>query len=112
VNEANGDNGILTTAELRWHVLDQVRVIGFYDLGWVYQHTNPWLGWQPVVNQPNQYTLQGAGFGFTWSPVDWVQVKATMAHVIGANRGRDANGNDADGAHDKLRTWLVGAVSF
>lgn len=112
VNEANGDNGILTTAELRWHVLDQVRVIGFYDFGWVYQHTNPWLGWQPVVNQPNQYTLQGAGFGFTWSPVDWVQVKATMAHVIGANRGRDANGNDADGAHDKLRTWLVGAVSF
>jgi hemolysin activation/secretion protein len=112
VNEANGDEGLLTTAELRWHVLDQVRVIGFYDLGWIYQHANPWLGWQPVVNQPNQYTLQGAGIGFTWSPVDAVQVKATMAHVIGANRGRDANGNDADGTRDKLRTWLVGAIIF
>jgi hypothetical protein len=93
-------------------VLDQLRLIGFYDLGWIYQHANPWLGWQPVVNQPNQYTLQGVGIGFTWSPVDWVQVKATMAHVIGTNRGRDANGNDADGTRDKLRTWLVGAVSF
>jgi hemolysin activation/secretion protein len=112
VDEANGDDGVLSTAELRWQVLDQLRLIGFYDLGWIYQHANPWLGWQPVVNQPNQYTLQGAGIGFTWSPVDWVQVKATIANVIGANRGHDANGNDADGTRDKLRTWLVGAVIF
>lgn len=112
VNEANGDDGVLLTAELRWHVLSALRLIGFYDLGWIYQHANPWLGWQPVANQPNQYTLQGAGVGLTWSPVDWFQVKATIAHVIGANRGRDANGNDADGTHDKLRTWLVAAVNF
>ena len=84
----------------------------FYDIGWVRQHATTWAGWQTVANQPNDYTLQGVGIGFTWSPVQWFQIKASVAHVIGMNAGRDASGNDADGTQDKIRGWVAGSLIF
>jgi hemolysin activation/secretion protein len=112
VNEANGDEGFLTTVELRQRFPHGIGVFGFYDLGGIVINHSPWAGWQPVAGEPNDDILQGAGIGASWTPVTFAQVKATYAHTIGSNPGHDANGNNADGRNARHQLWLEGVIVF
>lgn len=112
VNEANGDEGFLSTVEIRQSLPHSVGVFGFYDLGGIVLNHAPWANWQPVAGEPNDYILQGAGVGASWTPVSFAQVKVTYAHTIGPNPGHAANGTNADGRNAKHQLWLEGVIVF
>jgi hemolysin activation/secretion protein len=59
--EANGDEGQLLTAELRWRVNDSWQLQGFYDDGRVTINRNPWLAGN------NTRHLSGAGMGAAYN---------------------------------------------
>ncbi|CAK0747001.1 conserved hypothetical protein [Gammaproteobacteria bacterium] len=111
-SEASGDGGWMNTLEVRWKALDKFHLFGFYDIGRIHQHNRLWTGWQPVPDQSNDYVLQGAGLGMTWSPYPNVQIKGALAHTLGDNAGHDAAGNDSDGTHDRVRSWIQAVINF
>jgi hemolysin activation/secretion protein len=110
--EASGDSGWLGNLEVRWQPADSLRFSGFYDLGWIRRHADPWIGWQTVARQPNDYSLQGAGVSLDWTPSSHVQTRAVLAYAIGDNPGSDAEGNDSDGSDQNLRAWVQMNISF
>jgi len=59
--EANGDEGQLATAELRWRAGDNWQFKGYYDEGSVTINRNPWLAGN------NSRHLSGAGVGATFN---------------------------------------------
>jgi len=111
VNEANGDEGWLASAELRYAPLEQLQLGPFIDAGAISLHKALWPGWQ-VGAAPNSYNLYGTGFAATWTPAGGVSLKATLARVLGNNPGHSATGSDADGRHEKTRLWLQAAMVF
>jgi hemolysin activation/secretion protein len=116
VNEGLGADGALGTAELRYRLLENVRLSGFYDVGWIQQYNkiqyNNYSSLQLRSGEPNAYVLEGAGSGITWTPLTYLEIKATAAHSIGPNPGRDANGNGSDGKHGRTQVWLSAAATF
>jgi hemolysin activation/secretion protein len=115
VNEGLGDDGALATAELRYRLVECVRLIGFYDVGWIQQYHNPGFGgWRlgGTTNEPNAYVLEGAGAGVSWTPLDALEVKVTAAHSIGPNPGRNQYNNDVDGKHGRTQVWLSATAAF
>lgn len=68
VNEASGDEGYVTTGELRWSLPDpSVQLTAFVDCGHVKLNEKPW------TSDSNGRTLAGAGLGFIFSrPNDYV----------------------------------------
>ncbi|HZW26630.1 MAG TPA: ShlB/FhaC/HecB family hemolysin secretion/activation protein [Gallionella sp.] len=70
--EANGDEGQLATAELRWRVGDNWQFKGFYDEGRVTINRSPWLA------GINERRLSGAGVGATFS-ADQMRVDLLVA---------------------------------
>ena len=68
VNEASGDEGYVTTGELRWSLPDPgVQLAAFVDCGHVKLNEKPW------TNDVNGRTLAGAGLGFIFNrPNDYV----------------------------------------
>lgn len=74
--EANGDEGQLATAELRWRAGDNWQFKGFYDEGNVSINRNPWLA------ALNERRLSGAGVGATFS-ADQMRVDLLVAWKIG-----------------------------
>lgn len=111
-SEATGDNGWLLNLETRWQLRDSWRLSGFYDLGWIQQHAQPWRNWQTVANQPNTYQLQGVGLSLRWSPAPLFQAQATIASAIGDNPGQDAAGHNSDGNDDTFHAWLQMTLHF
>ncbi|WP_037348684.1 ShlB/FhaC/HecB family hemolysin secretion/activation protein [Selenomonas sp. F0473] len=65
--EASGDEGLLGTAELRWHTpLRGLTLSTFYDAGTV------WLSRSHLAGTTNRMTLRGWGVGAAYSnPGDW-----------------------------------------
>jgi hemolysin activation/secretion protein len=112
VNEANGDDGIVATAEPRWAPVEGVVLSAFYDIGVIRQHAHPYPGSQLVPGQPNAYPLQGAGVGIDWLPLPEIELKAVYAHAVGLNAGHDAQGANSDGKHDRDALWLQAKVAF
>ncbi|PQJ96601.1 ShlB/FhaC/HecB family hemolysin secretion/activation protein [Chromatium okenii] len=111
-SEASGDNGGLLSLEMRWQLRDSWRLSGFYDVGWIQQHAQPWENWQTVANQPNTYQLQGVGLSLRWAPSPLFQTQATIASAIGDNPGLDAAGHNSDGNDDKYHAWVQMTVHF
>ncbi len=111
-SEAGGDGGWMTNLELQWQATETAKLFTFYDIGGIQQHNQPWTNWQTVPNQPNSYTLQGAGIGATWTLSPSLQVKAMLAHTIGNNPGQNREGNDSDGNHHQIRGWAQAVFSF
>ncbi|MBK1693494.1 hypothetical protein CKO09_01900 [Chromatium weissei] len=111
-SEATGDNGWLFNLEARWQLHDSWRFSGFYDVGWIQQHAQPWSDWQTVANQPNTYQLQGVGVSLRWSPAPLFQAQAVIASAIGNNSGQDAAGHNSDGNDDKYHAWIQMTVHF
>ena len=102
--EAPGDEGSLLTLEVRYDWSPSLRLSAFVDQGSIRRHHDP--SGLLAANEPNRYSLLGAGLGLQWSqPGDFV-VSANLAQRLGSNPGRDANGNDSDATRDRARFWL------
>lgn len=112
INEANGDEGFLSTIELRHRLPYGFGLFGFYDIGGIVLNHYVWPGSQTTPGQPNEYVLMGAGVGVSWTPLSSVQIKGTYAHAIGDNPGVDASGNNADGQKSRRQFWVQGVVLF
>lgn len=110
--EAGGDVGWINSLELHWQARDQLELFSFYDLGRIILHNRLWDGWQTVPNQPNNYLLHGAGFGINWALLSNLRLKAVLAHILGNNPGHTEEGNENDGTHNDLRSWLQAVFIF
>lgn len=113
VGEASGDNGWISTVELRRELRTvgglSAQLIAFVDHGRVEQHQQPWTG--ALGNQPNDYSLSGAGLGANLAGDRWT-LRASWAHALGNNPGRNAAGRDADGRSDRQRFWLQASYRY
>jgi len=112
VNEASGDRGWLASAELRHSVTEDVRGALFYDFGRIEQHARKWNDWQGGGDQPNSYLLHGIGAWVSWSPLQFLTIKGTLAQVIDDNPGRTTDGYDNDGTRSRTRFWLQATATF
>lgn len=110
--EGSGDSGWMANLEAKWQVQDTLQLSGFYDIGGIHQHSDPWTNWAPVPDQPNNYHLQGVGVGLQWSPSAAFQARAVAAYVMGDNPGHDLEGHHSDGTDDDFRAWLQVAINF
>lgn len=113
VGEASGDSGWLASMELRrdFRVFGlRAQGLGFLDVGGITQHQNPWTG---ALADPstNHYRLAGAGLGLNVSGERW-SVRSAWAHTLGHNRGRSANGLEADGRAERQRAWVQLNVAY
>ena len=110
--EANGDTGLVASAELRQMLLRTVQAGFFYDFGWIRLNANPWNGWNAGMDKPNEYTLDGVGMGLTWTPASWCMMKGMVATRISNNPAPDPAGKDADGTKREPRFWFQASISF
>lgn len=107
LGEGSGDQGWLLVSELRYNLADNLQLFGFVDAGGLTTHRATWAGWNDTnPEQPNSYTLSGAGLGLNWAGKENYMVRATIAGRLGSNPGRDASGNDSDGARQYSRLWV------
>lgn len=103
VSEALGDQGYTLTAELRHNFTPELQAIAFYDYGSIKINQNTWAG---LGNFENNYSLDGAGIGASWTkPADY-SLRLVYAHRFGTNPGEDIDGNDNDGTKKLDRIWL------
>ena len=103
--EGLGDEGYVVNAELGYRPKSWLRAFTFYGVGRTRPYAKPWAI-QPI---PDEYALQGAGFGLSASSGPAV-VEIIYARQIGGNPGLSSNGLDSDGMHGRHRIWL--SVSF
>jgi hemolysin activation/secretion protein len=90
-DDASGDSGVVTSAELRYAV-DQLGILpgslqlcGFFDYGYAVLHNDP----APGGNEETR-NLTGAGFGVSWFAASSFSVRTTVAWKIsGETRPRD-----------------------
>ncbi len=108
VLEASGDEGLIATAEYRWHFTDALQASAFYDFGHIVRERNP----LPTYVGPNNYSLQGAGVGLDWNVRKIVILHGLVATRIGTNPAANANGTDSDGTKRRPQFWLLASVPF
>lgn len=96
--EANGDEGQLVTAELRWRANDRWQLKGFFDDGRVDANRNPWLAGN------NARHLSGAGVGATFN-----SGKITV-DMLAAWRG--ATGSPTSDVDRTPKVWLQAVRYF
>jgi hemolysin activation/secretion protein len=110
--EATGDEGLLVNLELRHEFAQGLQFAVFLDHGQIVLHRNEWPGWQGANTQiTNRYGLSGYGLGVNWNRPGSFSARASVAHRIGENPGRDVNDNDSDGSQNLTRFWLQ-AIAF
>ncbi len=108
-NEGGGAEGQLLTLELRWKLIDNFTLTGFYDHGHVtVNHDNGFHGAAAL----NGYSLKGAGLSLAWQAGNGPSLKASWARRIGDNPDPTATGNDQDGSLLKDRIWLTASLTF
>lgn len=112
VNQGSGDQGAMLNVEIGQMLADSLRFSTFWDGGWVEQHKNTWTGWEGASSPHNQYLLQGIGASLQWTPLSNMQLKASVAHRIGSDAGRNADGLDLDGRRRELRAWMQMVLSI
>jgi hemolysin activation/secretion protein len=101
--EGVGDEGLLTTAELRY-LLDprawgQVELGGFIDYGAVTVSRNPYAA------GPNHRHLSAIGMSMLWGLPDKWQVRASVARRLGSEPAQ----SDSDST---VRAWLQALKGF
>lgn len=96
--EANGDEGQLVVAELRWRANDHWQFQGFYDDGRVNTNRNPWLAGN------NARHLSGAGIGTTFNSGK-MSVNLLAAWRLGS-------GNPTSDTDRTPRIWLQAVRYF
>jgi len=113
VNEGTGDEGVLLKLELQRPLGGGWQASAFYDTGYIRQHRKLWAGWDCACNQPNAYSLSGAGLGLSWQrPGDWT-LAASVAAPLGSNPGSGAGNLNNDGSRANApRFWLNLSKAF
>ncbi len=117
VGEAQGDEGWLASAELRYDwpggtPLGALQLSAFADTGHIRLHNDPSSVTIPTATGKNTYQLSGAGLGLNLSKPGSYSVRLAWAHAIGDNDGRSITGNNADGEKDNNRFWLQAVAWF
>lgn len=100
-NEGGGDRGQLVNFELRWRLLQNILVTGFYDWGRI-----------AGSGVPSGYTLEGYGLGLAWTAPFGLNLKSVLARRVGENPNPTAAGKDQDGSLDRNRLWLTATLPF
>lgn len=89
-----------------------LQVVGFYDTGQIWiQKVRTAANFGTASNR-NCYWLSGAGIGLQYSFAQRFSVRASWAHVIGDNPGRNLAGDNSDGTQDSSRFWLQSIAYF
>ena len=88
------------------------QLIGFIDAGYVTLHKNTWTGSVTNASDQNSYWLSGAGVGINVGKPGLYSIRASYAHKINDNPGRNISGYDADNLNDQGRFWLQATVWF
>lgn len=117
IGEASGDKGQLLSTELRYALPLEAKqgtleLIGFCDAGHITVNNERYTGDLSNATNSNDYWLFGAGAGLNYSYSGSLSLRATWAHVLGDNAGRDTVGNNSDGFNNKNRFWLQSIFSF
>jgi len=115
--EASGDSGYVANFELRYDLpyqneIGSLQLVGFFDTGYIVQHTTRWKNDVTNITGQNDYNLHGAGIGINVAVGNNISIRGTWAHTIGSNFGRNAAGNDSSGQHDEQRFLLNTAIYF
>jgi hemolysin activation/secretion protein len=105
--EANGDDGVTITAELRHQLFDKFQMVGFYDWGHIRLNHETWTGWNASNTAiQNEYELKSWGFGCRWNFMEGYELVGNVAKKINENPGMSDAGKDGDGTHRDVRGWL------
>ena len=111
--EATGDEGLLVNLELRYDFEPGLQLAAFVDHGEIHLHRNEWPGWQGANTRiRNRYGLSAYGVGVNWNQPGNFSVRASVAHRIGENPGRDVNDNDSDATKNRTQFWLQAIKYF
>jgi len=117
VGEAQGDEGWLASAELRYDwpggtPLGALQLSAFADTGGIRTHKKPGSVAIPTATARNAYQLSGAGLGVSLSKPGSYSVRLSWAHTLGSNPGRSVTEGNADGKTDNHRFWLQAVLWF
>lgn len=116
--EASADEADLLNLELRWDTTaawapGHFQWTAFVDAGRARLHRKLWSGWEGGNTRlTNVYSLYGTGIALAWSARNRYLVRASYAHKLGANPGRDSNDRDSDSTNDSGRFWLQAVTWF
>jgi hemolysin activation/secretion protein len=111
-SEGTGDEGFIMTAELSKALSPSAQLFGFFDYGQIRQFVTTWDGWAPDAGTPNTYSLNGAGIGVRWTPVQKLSIKATVVTRLSSNPSPSRNGLDNDGTKREPRFWFESSYAF
>lgn len=110
VNEGSGSQGTMLNLELRWRIMNNLVVTGFYDWGSVKVNRNNNFAGAQVQNR---FDLDGLGASVTWIGPGGLTLKGIFARRLGHNPNQDATtGKDQDGSLDLNRFWLTASLPF
>ncbi|WP_082219698.1 ShlB/FhaC/HecB family hemolysin secretion/activation protein [Massilia sp. NR 4-1] len=106
-SEASGDAGYVLTLEGHYDLpaLDS-DVALFFDYGHITLNHRVYPGALAAGGPGNNYSLKGAGLGWSWRPLARTVVQLQVAAKVGSNPGRNLKGNDADGSSSRVRAWF------
>jgi hemolysin activation/secretion protein len=106
-SEGGGAVGHVLNVELKNQIDAQSTVSVFYDWGQVVVNPVNSTAATNVVADPNTFSLQGIGAGFTHKLDKTIIFKATYSHRIGNNPIRNSTtGNDSNGTQVLNRLWV------
>jgi hemolysin activation/secretion protein len=109
-SEAGGGKGVMANLELRWQVLPDITLSGFYDIGRVVMFPSKNL---QDVTALNEYSLRGSGISVAWQGDEGVTVKLIVARRIGNNPNANIEtGKDLDGSLIRNRAWIALNIPF
>lgn len=97
-SEGGGADGYLASLELRWNLVRNFTITGFFDCGRVNNKRD-----NLANTTQDAYKLRGAGLAINWQPTTSFNVSATWAHPIS---------NNQNSSLDKNRWWLTASLPF
>jgi len=106
-SEGGGAIGHLMSFEVKNQLNEQSAVSVFYDWGKVVVNPDNATAKTNVVADPNTFSLQGIGAGFTHKLDKAIVINVTYSHRIGSNPIRNkTTGNDSNGTQVLNRVWV------
>lgn len=100
INEASGDEGYVSTGELRWNLPSpNVQLTAFIDGGHVKFNKNPWS------SDNNSRTLSGAGLGFIFSRSGDYALRLDCAWKLSSSKA-------VSDTNSSRRFWIQGVKYF
>jgi hemolysin activation/secretion protein len=115
--EGAGDEGHMGTVEIRYDLppipyLKSTQLVGFYDAGWTKLNHDPWPGAITNTTGKNDYLLSSGGIGLNIQYPGIYSLRATYAHKVGSNDGRNIQGKNADNRAHSGRFWVQMVLWF